>query len=297
MPSTPSIFSPVMLSRTWLDVFEALDQWEDVNKFYVHHSRELNTVQGHRHLCLPKVGHLMALCTRVVQLVHHIHQEDVDDFHGNGALTEAGGTASMMLVIGTRSAYNRLTGNVNSWSTMTTRKTKKDVIASPDNAKTVKPNDASKPPAAAKRNTPTGTERSRHSSSAMTQKMKAYKQSIAPKASDDDDDEEVNDKNIDPGEPKVNKMGVVVPNMLPIPAFMVAALIMTYTSDAAILCLAAIDAIKERATKAGEDPLLSQNARRAAYVSKACRSDQSPTLERMNGPGAAIISSTMRNEL
>ena len=36
--------------------------------------------------------------------------------------------------------------------------------------------------------------------------------------------------------------------------------------DAATLCLAAIDAINERATKAGEDPILSQNAKRAAYV-------------------------------
>ena len=47
---------------------------------------------------------------------------------------------------------------------------------------------------------------------------------------------------------------------------MVAALMRTYASDAATLCLAAIDAIKERATKAGEDPILSQNAKRAAYV-------------------------------
>ena len=82
MPSTPSTFSPVTLSRTWLDVFETLDQWEDVNKFYTHQARELNTVQGHRRLCSPKVGHLVALRAGGVQLVHHIHQEDVDDFHG-----------------------------------------------------------------------------------------------------------------------------------------------------------------------------------------------------------------------
>ena len=100
-----------MLSRTWLDVFEALDQWEDVSKFYAHHARELNTVRrGHRRLCSPKVGHLVALCAGGVQLVHHIHQEDMDDFHGDEegeiwALTGAGGTASV-LVIGTHCAYD-----------------------------------------------------------------------------------------------------------------------------------------------------------------------------------------------
>ena len=54
--------------------------------------------------------------------------------------------------------------------------------------------------------------------------------------------------------------------MLPIPAFLVAALMRTYASDAATLCLAAIEAIKERAIRAGEDPILSQNASRASYV-------------------------------
>ena len=37
-----------------------------------------------------------------------------------------------MLVIGTRCAYNQLTGKANSWLTMTTWKTKKDVIVPPD---------------------------------------------------------------------------------------------------------------------------------------------------------------------
>ena len=83
MSSTPSIFSPVTLSKAWFEIFEAKDQWEDVGKFYDLHTRDLNTVQGHRRLCSPKVGHLLALRTGGVQLVHNIHQEEVDDFHGN----------------------------------------------------------------------------------------------------------------------------------------------------------------------------------------------------------------------
>jgi hypothetical protein len=110
MPSTPSIFSPATLSRAWIDIFEELVQWEDVEKFYVLHSREFNTVQGHRRLCSQKVGYLvLALRTGAVQLMHHIHQEDVEEIvHSDDegeiwALTGAGGTASM-IVIGTRGA-------------------------------------------------------------------------------------------------------------------------------------------------------------------------------------------------
>ena len=187
MLSTPSIFSPVTFSRPWLDVFDALDQWEDVKKVYVNHARELNTVQGHRRLCSIKVGHLVALRAGGVQLVHHIHQEDVDDFHGDDegeiwAHTGAGGTASM-LVIGTHCAYDRLTGDAIPWSAMTTWKTKKDVITTTGHAKTAKTKDPNTTPAAPKRKTqPASTgPRTQRSSGAMTQKMKDYKQLLAQK--------------------------------------------------------------------------------------------------------------------
>ena len=278
MPSTPSIFSPVTLSRTWLDTFDAFDQWEDVNKFYAHHARELNTVQGHRRLCSPKVGHLVALRTGGVQLVHHIHQEEVDDFHGDEegeiwALTGAGGTASM-IVIGTRCAYDRLTGDANSWAEMTDWKSKNDVITPPANAKTTKTKSTSKPAAAAKRQTTVAKARTRRSLGAMTQKMKDYKQSLVQEESSDDDDGDddvkvigANDENEDPALGlKTNAGSTVIPNILPIPAFLFAALMRTYSADAATLCLATIQAIKERAIKAGEEPLTSQNANRASYV-------------------------------
>ena len=141
---------------------------------------------------------------------------------------------------------------------MMTWKAKKDVITWPGNAKTMKTKDSSKMAAAAKCKTQMATGWTRRSSGAMTQRMKDYKQLLAPKANDDEEDEDnkvklisVNDENADPGGPKANNEGVVVPNMLPIPAFIVAALMRTYASNAATLCLAAIDAIKERAIRAG----------------------------------------------
>ena len=118
MPSTPSIFSPVTLSKAWSDVFTELDQWEDVERFYALHARELNTVQGHRRLYSPKVGYILAIRPGTIQLVHHIHQEEVDDFHGEEgeiwALTDAGGTAST-IVIGTRGAFDRFPGEPYDW--------------------------------------------------------------------------------------------------------------------------------------------------------------------------------------
>jgi hypothetical protein len=155
MPSTPSAFSPVVLSKTWLDVFDGLDQWDEVSKFYRNHAREINTVAGSRRLCSPKVGHLIALRTGSVQLVHHIHQEEIDNIQDDAegdlwALTGAGGTASM-LVIGTRCAYDRLTGDANTWLSMTDWKTKKDVTTPPADAqRTSKRKALSKAPGATK---------------------------------------------------------------------------------------------------------------------------------------------------
>lgn len=57
-----------------------------------------------------------------------------------------------------------------------------------------------------------------------------------------------------------------MPNILSIPAFLVVALMKACSSDAAILCIKAIEAIKERATQSGEDPMQSQKARHTAYV-------------------------------
>ena len=66
--------------------------------------------------------------------------------------------------------------------------------------------------------------------------------------------------------PKAVVTMIVLPSILPVSAFIVVTLMEAYTSDVGHLCLAAIKAIRDRATLAGEDPLRSVNARRAAYV-------------------------------
>ena len=106
----------------------------------------------------------------------------------------------------------------------------------------------------------------------MTAKMKEYKKTMAADkvddVDDDDDEIEVVDENVDPAVKNRGDgpVGTIVPNTLPIPAFLVAALMKAYSTDAATLCLAAIDAIKARADEAGEDPLKSQRAQQASYV-------------------------------
>jgi hypothetical protein len=270
MPSTPTIFSPVTLSKAWIDIFEELDQWEEVEKFYAIHARELNTVKGHQRLCSPKVGHLLALRAGTVQLVHHINQEIGDDLQGEEdseiwALTGAGGTAST-IVIGSRNLYEQMPGENCDWSTVVKWKRSSDVTTSTDKVRDKRPKSASKPPATAKRNTKTIV-RTRRSTAAMTPKMKEYKKSITTD-SDESDEEEVVLVNNENENPVANSGAndVIVPNVLPIPAFLVVALMKAYCIDAPSLCIAAIEAIKERAIQAGEEPLKSEKAKIASYM-------------------------------
>ena len=153
-----------------------------MEKFYALHARELNTVQGHRRLCSPKVGYLLALRPGTVQLVHHFHQEEVDNFHGEEgeiwALIGAGGTAST-IVIGTRGAFDRLSGESNNWPTMAKWNKKSDVTSTTDKFKANESKAATrKPRAVDKRNTNNsgGSGRTRRSTATMTPKMKEYKQ-------------------------------------------------------------------------------------------------------------------------
>jgi hypothetical protein len=61
-------------------------------------------------------------------------------------------------------------------------------------------------------------------------------------------------------------VATALPNILPLPGFLVAALMEAYTTDADILCLVAIDAIKKREMAAGADPADSTVAQKTAYV-------------------------------
>jgi hypothetical protein len=54
--------------------------------------------------------------------------------------------------------------------------------------------------------------------------------------------------------------------VLPLPGFLVAALMDAYTKDEGILCLAVIAVIRKRASEAGVDPSDSPAAQKAAYV-------------------------------
>ena len=59
---------------------------------------------------------------------------------------------------------------------------------------------------------------------------------------------------------------IALPNGLPLPGFLVTALMDAYTTDAGILRLAAIEAIRKRAIEAGVDPADSTAAQTAAYI-------------------------------
>ena len=83
--------------------------------------------------------------------------------------------------------------------------------------------------------------------------------------SDEDVDDDVDDHadDSDVVEEVLIQTPVKIPNLLPLPGFLVAALMDVYTTDAITLCLAAINTC---AGKAGKDPSSSMLADRASYV-------------------------------
>ena len=97
----------------------------------------------------------------------------------------------------------------------------------------------------------------------------------AASSEEDDTDDKVEeaDENADPTKDSGGETGVTIPNMLPVPAFLAVAIMKAYAIDAVSLCLATIEAIKERATRAGEDYKTSANARTTSYVARD-RSDR-----------------------
>ncbi len=95
---------------------------------------------------------------------------------------------------------------------------------------------------------------------------KGAKKSKKPKDYDTDlfTDSDEDDDNLNP-EAGVGA-AIVLPNVLPLPGFLVAPLMRAYMSDAGELCLKAIDAIRQRTRAAGHDPVKSPGAKKAAYV-------------------------------
>lgn len=91
------------MSKTWSDVFNELDQWDEVKRFTHVQASSFSTVTGFRRLCSPKIGHILLLRGGGVQAVHHIHQEVEDELHAEQggdlwALMGAGSTASTIVI-------------------------------------------------------------------------------------------------------------------------------------------------------------------------------------------------------
>ncbi|KAI2505694.1 hypothetical protein MHU86_8753 [Fragilaria crotonensis] len=278
MSSTPSVFSPVTLSKTWADIFREIDQWDEVERFTNLQASELNTVNGFRRLCSPKIGHLLLIRGGGVLAVHHIHQDVEDDLHADSggdlwALTGAGSTAST-IVIENSGTYDRQSGDMIEWSEMEEWTSVGDVTAArnKDTGKSGQPRDDGTTKAkkqTRKRSTTGGRTRA---TKTPTSKMQEYKKMLMVDTSDEDEDSvgpegPPLDENDDPSITVLHSR-VTIPNVLPVPAFIFAAIMEAYTTDAAKLCLATITAIRDRTRRADEDPKQSLTATRAGYVAR-----------------------------
>jgi hypothetical protein len=279
MSSTPSVFSPVTMSKTWADFFRELDQWDEVGRFEILQASELNTVSGFRRLCSPKIGHLLLLRGGGVQAVHHIHQDVEDELHAaenSGdlwALTGAGSTAST-IVIENSGTYDRQSGAMIEWDEMRNWISADDVTSeqNKDAGRTgqSKEDGLTKPKKqASKRSTVGGRTRA---TKTPTSKMQEYRKVLMVDSSDEEEasvgpEGPGNDENDDPVVTMTHQR-VTIPNILPVPAFIFAAIMESYTTNASRLCVATIAAIKARTIQADEDPEQSLTAKRASYVAR-----------------------------
>jgi hypothetical protein len=238
-------------AKTWADVFQDLDQWDAVDTFAARHAQALNTVAGFRRFCSPKIGHLIAHECGDFQIIHHVHQDGNDDIDDDNdadicALIGAGSTAATV-VLNQTGTYDQQTGFNYEWSRMVhwteigdaalTHPKANELLGGGPKGKTNGKGEAKK-----------GAKKSK--------KPKDYDTDLFTDSNEDDDD-------LDP-EAGVGA-AIMLPNVLPLPGFLVAALMRAYTSDAGELCLKAIDAIRERTRAAGHDPVESQGAKKAAY--------------------------------
>ena len=240
------------VAKTWADVFAELDQWDAVDTFADRHAQALNTVAGFRRFCSPKIGHLVAHEGGDFQIIHHVHQDGNDDIDDDDdadiwALIGAGSTAATV-VLSQAGTYEQQTGFSYEWSRMVHWHEIGDIALTHPRAKELL-RGATKGNTKGKGKTKRGAKK--------VKKPKDYDTDLFTDSDEDDDD-------IDP-EAGVGA-AIVLPNVLPLPGFLVAALMRSYTSDAGELCLKAIDAIRDRAKSAGQNPVDSPLAKRAAYV-------------------------------
>ena len=237
-------------SHTWTDVFRELDQWDAVETFAARHTQALDTRSGFRRFCSPKIGHLLANDSGGFQIIHHVHQDGADEIDDDDegdiwALMGAGGTAATV-VLSSTGTYDKQTGVNYEWSTMVHWTEIKDVAMTHPQA----PKLLGKAKGKAKSKSGAKGKKSKKG------KPKDYDADLFSSSEDEDE--------FDPDEGVGEE--IALPNVLPLPGFLVSALMDAYTTDAGLLCLAAIDAIKTRATDAGVDPVASTVALKAAYV-------------------------------
>ncbi len=208
---------------------------------------------GFPSVLLPKIGHLIAHECGDFQIIHHVHQDGNDDIDDDDeadiwAIIGAGSTAATV-VLSTTGTYDQQTGFSYEWSRMVQWTVIGDVALTHPKAKELLgggPKGKTKGKDKAKKG------------AKKPKKPKDYDTDLFTESEDDDDD-------IDP-EAGVGA-AIALPNVLPLPGFLVATLMRAYTSDAGDLCLSAIDAIRKRATEEdGQDPVGSPAALKAAYV-------------------------------
>ncbi len=60
-----------------------LDQWDAVETFAARHVLALDTREGFRRLCSPKIGHLLAHEGGGFQIMHQVYQDGEDDIDDN----------------------------------------------------------------------------------------------------------------------------------------------------------------------------------------------------------------------
>ncbi len=100
--------------QTWADVFRKLDQWDTVETFADHNALALDTRAGFRRFCSPKIGYILAHDCGRFQIIHHVHQDGVDDVDDDDkgdiwAINGAGGTAAAVVLSSTET-YDKQTG-------------------------------------------------------------------------------------------------------------------------------------------------------------------------------------------
>ncbi|KAI2492527.1 hypothetical protein MHU86_22009 [Fragilaria crotonensis] len=237
----------------------------------------------------------------------HSAQDVEDELHAeNGgdlwALTGAGSTASTV-VIENSGAYDGQSGEMIEWTELEGWTSVDDVTTArskdaPGQTGPAKADGTSKTKKQTGKRSTTGS-RTR-TTKTPTSKMQEYKKMLMVDSSDEEEDfagqeqGPTNDENDDPSITVLHSR-ITVPNILPVPAFIFAAIMEAYTTDAAKLCLAAILAINARARLAGENPRQSQTARRAAYVARWLWNVATSSTKERLGHTAGIVTGQVLN--